>query len=329
MNLQVHLTARQLALGSGISESDIANVNSIEVKSITAPTLKENIIVGTVSKGNGDPINYGNRESLVVGNDLISGHFISTGSGTEINRKIPVRVESDTQRESINKQALSRAQHWREDALKYQTNEPTDHDVRLVTNGKESRVLVPKSPTADSSGMARFVNLNRNATEYFDGNYGDDSIKTVDVEGEEHIVIQGSHYKEMKEQFEENLRQKADVSTTDGFKVFLNTGNEADNGNAYMKLLLERTPSAHILSNMDEFAGIDLPENNIVTSNHVKLAAGEDVDEMPGLESSATAEEILQAQIFGEADEDEEAFIPSKPGALTITSFADADLNEM
>lgn len=319
--IQAHMTAMSLGRALGVSCTDLINANSLTIKEITHD-LGDTVLIGAVSKGDGTAINHGNRQSLMVGTDLVSGHVVSPTSGSALNVTIPVRVETDEVRAVINKQGLSRAQHWHGEALKYQKEEALDHDVRLVKSGTASRVLIPADVSRDSSGATRFFHLNKDSDDYCDGLYADEDAKKVDIKGAQHYVVSEAHYADMKSALDENLRQKSNLSLTNGFKLNLDTGNVSAAGNAYVKLSVNRTPVADVMG--EDFAGV---MDKVVTSVDILRSAGEELPVELGT-GLLTEDELLQKQIFG-GDEDEEQDVSVALAALTpnapisITSFGD------
>lgn len=310
-----------MALGraTGVSCTDMINPESLEVESITHD-MENAMIVGSIKKGDGSIINHGGRESVLLANgELMSGHFVSTGSGVKIGAKIPLNSATEEDLVTINKQALSRAQHWHDDALKYQKGERLDEDVRLVTSGSESKVLIPTVNTGTPSGMNRFFKMNKDESDYFDGRYADDAAKVVEVEGTQHVVVNKEDYDEMLAAFEDNLNQKADVSTTDGYTINLDTGNAGDSGSAYVKLNLIRKPVAEVMEDHFAESGVEL-DGDVVSSVHVMKAAGEAAT-METTQALLSEAELLQQQIFGGDDEDDDKPAAALSAPMTITTF--------
>lgn len=319
-----------------MSCADMINPDEIHVKKVDYGGVDSEIMTGTITKGDGSDINFGDRHSLIHDNaSQMSGtHFVSTSSGSPLDVSIPVRTETDEERVDACRDALDRAQTWHADTLNYQKNGSLTHDItkkqksvtKKGTTTTTTRIIVPTIPDDTSSTFTRSFALDRMTDDFYDGKYHPDSehLSSFDANGKNYTVLDEDDYGSMLEQVESRIKQKTDVALKDGFMVNLNTPNDEAEGLAYVTLGVKRTPVGDVLAEELEKADAPMHDSGIITPAHVLALNGEEVDTKKGTATILqTEEDKIEEIIFGEGDtsDDEESGFSAVKPHVQVTSF--------
>jgi len=313
---EVHLPASTLKSVFGVSDSDALNIKTIGVKHVSKDF--DDTIIGAIKAGDGSDYENGMRQTYVhPSGNLVTGLFVAHKDGDHEGAIVTLPTPDEETLQDMNRKALSRGETWHEHAYERQMGRSVSHDVRSVTHGGKSRMLVP---VHGESGMAKSFVLNRNNADYCQGKYGEDTATIVDVEGKPHIVVKPSDYTAKEAEFHANLDQSSEMSQKNGVRVKIQSVSPHATGIVHTQLHLTRTPVGEVLA--DDFAAADIeatPGMKITSREKMMLDGSDGVVSLPAIGNPTTnelASAIFGADVGDSGDEEEDA--PVFAGALDI-----------